>query len=120
MHTPLDFLGLEVPPVYFECVARARSLPLATHFYRRPMAKVSRCESSMGSKLVRPPHERLVAESHDKAAHLRAACDLRSVQPEFDRVAAMDLVAAVHQCVQLRCGGALQEWRSSQLQQQQE
>ena len=118
---PLDFVpalaGLERPPVYWAAVRELRSLALIADFYQRPTAKVSHSEGRHGSCLVRPPHQRLVSESDDKRRHLLASARLPSgVQPEFDEVAADDLVAAVRHCVQLSSVSpdALSSWRHSQ------
>ena len=118
---PLDFVpplsGLRRPPEYWDAVRRLRSLAILADFYKRPLGKVSHMEGRHGSCLVRPPHMRLVAESDDKRLHLLAAARLpMGVQPEFDEVAASDLVAAVRQCVLLsgRSLDALPAWRRSQ------
>ena len=118
---PLDFVpplrGLCRPPEYWEAVRRLRSLALIADFYKRPVGKVSHMEGRHGSCLVQPPHMRLVPESEDKRRHLLSAARLPSgIQPEFDEVAASDLVAAVRQCVLLsrRSLDALPAWRRSQ------
>ena len=118
---PLDFVpplaGLRRPPEYWAAVRRLRSLALLVDFYARPLAKVTHHEGRLGSRLVRPPHLRLVPESDDKGAHLRAAARLpHGVQPEFDETAADDLVAAVRHCVYLSSMSAdgLSAWRRCQ------
>ena len=118
---PLDHVpplsGLRRPPEYLAAVQRLRSLALLVDFYRRPLAKVTHHEGRHGSCLVRPPHLRLVSESHDKGRHLREAALLpRGVQPEFDETAADDLLAAVRHCARLSAisSEALPSWREAQ------
>ena len=111
---PLDFLGLVVPDVYYQAVERGRRIVLISHSYKRPMAKVPWLERVNGSKLVQPPHLRLVSESDDPAAHVAAACAKQMVQPEFDAEVPADLWAAVQQCVALRDGNNLERWRTDQ------
>ena len=117
LEDPLDFLGLRQPPEYWAAVRRLRSSALLVDFYSRPLAKVSRLEGKHGSCLVRPPHLRLISESHDMGRHLHASSRLPSgVQPEFDERAADDLIAAVRKCVMEESSSpyALPRWREAQ------
>ena len=118
---PLDFVpplaGMLRPPEYWAAIRRLRSLALLVDFYARPLAKVTHHEGRHGSRLVRPPHMRLVSESDDKRSHLRSAALLPcGVQPEFDEKAAADLLAAVSHCVSCAAesSGSLSAWRDDQ------
>ena len=118
---PLDYIpllaGMRRPDEYWAAIRRLRSLALLVDFYSRPLAKVTHHEGRHGSRLVRPPHMRLVAESDDKGRHLRSAALLPcGVQPEFDEKAAADLLAAVSHCVSLAAVSpdSLSSWRRGQ------
>ena len=117
---PLDFVpplsGLQRPPEYWAAVRRLRSLALLVDFYVRPLTKVTHHEGRHGSCLVRPPHLRLIAESDDMGAHLRAAAAVPcGIQPEFNERAADDLMAAVRHCVSLSSSpDGLASWRRHQ------
>ena len=116
---PLSFLAVhgvllaDYPTLYYDAIAQLSDGALVAGFYARPRAKVSIFEGAHGSKLVRPPHERLVAKSDSMPLHFVAATAISSgVQPEFSERAPVDLVAAVRQCV--RCGTGVAEWRAAQ------
>ena len=116
---PLAFLAAfgfhpaQYPPAYWDAVDALSRAALVTDFYVRPQAKVSSLEGAHGSKLVRPPWERLVPESDSMVRHFMDYAAIPSgIQPEFGEKAPPDLVAAVRQCVS--CGDGIAAWRDSQ------
>jgi hypothetical protein len=71
---PFGGLAPVIPPEYFQAVADLRGLALCLSTYDRPAARSSAVFSTTsGSKLVRPPDERLVPVEDDMQAHVAAA-----------------------------------------------
>ena len=99
--------------MYWDAIDALSRAALITDFYVRPRAKVSSLEGGHGSKLVRPPWERLVPESDSMLRHFTDSAAIPSgIQPELGEKAPTDLVAAVRQSIM--CGDGLSEWRDFQ------
>jgi hypothetical protein len=108
----LRWLGTAIPPEYFQAVSDLRSLSIDLSPYDRPAARASTAFSmTSGSKLVKPPEERLVDVEDDMPAHVEAARrlpfpekDLTSAQPNSMWAAARECVLQSH---------ALPDWRGA-------
>ena len=106
----LWWLGTAIPPECFQAVADLRGLALCIATYDRPAARSSPAFSTTsGSKLVRPPEERLVPVEDDMQAHVAAARVLPF--PDKDMMASQqnDLWVAARMCVLQ--GRGLEAWR---------
>ena len=68
----------QYPSVYWDAIDTLSRAALVTDFYVRPRAKVSSLEGAHGSKLVRPPWERLVPESDSMPRHFTDAAAIPS------------------------------------------
>jgi hypothetical protein len=108
----LRWLGTAIPPEYLVAVAELRSLSINLSYYDRPVARTAPVFSTTsGSKLVRPPEERLVSIEDDMQAHVADARKLPFPDKDLTAGQSNDLWAAARECVfQSR---KLPEWRDA-------
>ena len=108
----LRWLGTAVPPEYLQAVADLRALAINLGPYDRPTARTSApFSTSSGSKLVRPPAERLVPVEDDMPAHVAAARVLPFPAKDLIWDQPNDIWAAARECVMH--GRGIVAWRDA-------